>query len=225
MDFIQIEDNIYYARLPAGLVEQLTPFNICIDGRYHYIGEPFTGTYHYVNGSRRCRIAFIDGMVGCKDKPAIEMYMDNKCVLTVWANDGNISREDGPAIATSDGLWVYAVDGIIHRNDGAAIYQQAGDHSFHRNIIHGLMRLDVVLRIEERQASIISRKKYKNGLLHCRGGPAVIQMGQPDEYWINGTRVNNWSSCVLLVGNFIANHPIVAACSIISAAIILARMR
>jgi hypothetical protein len=67
---------------------------------------------------------------------------------------GQLHREDGPAIVYKDGKYYY-INGLLHREDGPAV--------------------------EYKDGSVVY---YKNGLKHREDGPAVIRANGKKEYWI-----------------------------------------
>ena len=58
-----------------------------------------------------------DGQLHREDGPAIERASGCKC----WYRNGKMHRESGPAIEYPDGLKVWYLNGKLHRLDGPAV--------------------------------------------------------------------------------------------------------
>ncbi len=50
-----------------------------------------------------------------------------------WFKNGDLHREDGPAIEWADGTKIWYVDGKLHREDGPAIEYASGSKEWYRN--------------------------------------------------------------------------------------------
>ena len=74
-----------------------------------------------------------------------------------WYLNGNLHREDGPAIEWPSGNKEWCLNGKHHREDGPAIVYSTG-----------------------------TKKWYVNGRLHREDGPAVEYADGTKEWWING---------------------------------------
>jgi hypothetical protein len=76
---------------------------------------------------------------------------------TKWYNlEGQLHREDGPAIERVDGYKAYYINGKLHREDGPAVEWENGDKSY-----------------------------YINGKLHREDGPALENADGDKYYYIN----------------------------------------
>ena len=94
-----------------------------------------------------------DGQLHREDGPAIEQANGNKW----WYRNGQQHREDGPAIEWADGdKWWYR-NGQRHREDGPAVERANGDKLW-----------------------------YLNGRLHREDGPAVEEANSSKEWYRNG---------------------------------------
>ena len=76
-------------------------------------------------------------------------------------HDGQLHRDDGPAIVYTTGGKIWYCNGQCHREDGPAI--EWGDGG---------------------------KEWYQNGLRHRTDGPAVTRPNGACEWWINGTEYN-----------------------------------
>ena len=85
-----------------------------------------------------------------------------------WYLNGELHREDGPAIEFADGEKQWYINGHIHRLDGAAIIWGDG-----------------------------SKEWWVDGQLHRLDGPAIIRWDKTTEWWINDNPVTdiitNWA--------------------------------
>ena len=77
-----------------------------------------------------------------------------------WYLNGNLHREDGPAIEKANGSKVWYLNGKYHRVDGPAYEYSNGYKSW-----------------------------WINGKLHREDGPAVEYVNGTTEYWINGEQL------------------------------------
>ena len=77
-----------------------------------------------------------------------------------WYLNGQIHREDGPAIEGADGTKYWYLNDQTHREDGPAIEYSDG-----------------------------SKEWYLNGQRHREDGPAVEYLNGTKEWWLNGREV------------------------------------
>ena len=77
-----------------------------------------------------------------------------------WYLNGNLHREDGPAVEWASGDRFWRLNGKLHREDGPAIEWADGDRSW-----------------------------YLNGKLHREDGPAVEQSNGARSWFLNGKQV------------------------------------
>ena len=61
---------------------------------------------------------------------SIRILSDN---TKMWYKDGQLHREDGPAIECPDGTQYYYIDGELHRIDGPAVIYPNGKRSWFLN--------------------------------------------------------------------------------------------
>ena len=79
---------------------------------------------------------------------------------TEWRNpQGNLHREDGPAIEYKDGSKAWALNGLWHRADGPAVEMADG-----------------------------SKQWWVDGKRHREDGPAVERADGSKEWWVDGQR-------------------------------------
>jgi len=79
---------------------------------------------------------------------------------TYWCNeDGELHREDGPAVEHADGGKSWYLNGKVHREDGPAIEGASGTKSW-----------------------------WLNDKLHREDGPAIERADGSKAWWLNGER-------------------------------------
>ena len=76
-----------------------------------------------------------------------------------WYKDGNLHRDEGPAIEWTNGTKEWLVNGKLHREDGPAVEYPAGTELW-----------------------------YQQGKIHNEDGPAVVRKGGSKEWWMNGKK-------------------------------------
>jgi hypothetical protein len=72
-------------------------------------------------------------------------------------DNGDLHREDGPAIIRANGVVEYFLNDQRHREDGPAIWSESG-----------------------------AEKWFLHGKLHCDTGPAVTHYNGIEQYWLDG---------------------------------------
>ena len=82
--------------------------------------------YVYENGTRRW---FLNGQLHREDGPAVEMPDGHK----TWVLNGQLHREDGPAIVWADGTKKWFLHGRCHRTDGPAVEGADGRKDWYLN--------------------------------------------------------------------------------------------
>lgn len=111
----------------------------------------FTGAIEYRDGYREW---WRNGELHRDDGPAIE---DTDGARREWCREGKRHREGGPAIEKSDGTRMWYQNGKRHRDEGPAVEHPDGTWSW-----------------------------WRHGLLHRIGGPA-IHLGHGEfEWWEDG---------------------------------------
>jgi hypothetical protein len=78
-----------------------------------------------------------------------------------WYLNGELHREDGPAVELADGYKAWHLNGYLHREDSHAIELVNGDKAW-----------------------------YLNGNRHREDGPAIELVNGRKEWWLNGEEVN-----------------------------------
>ena len=76
-----------------------------------------------------------------------------------WYKDGELHRDDGPAVIYSSGVEEWYLNGKLHRLDGPAIIHPDGGEAW-----------------------------YLNGKEHREDGPAIIHSNGTKEWWVKGSR-------------------------------------
>ena len=71
----------------------------------------------------------VNGELHREDGPAVEWAGGNKS----WYRNGDLHREDGPAVENVSGYKAWYRDGKLHREDGPAIEWADGDKSWYLN--------------------------------------------------------------------------------------------
>ena len=74
-------------------------------------------------GQNGTKIWLLNGELHREDGPAVEYYDGTK----EWYLDGKYHREDGPAIEYPDGTKYWYVNGECHRENGPAVERADGD--------------------------------------------------------------------------------------------------
>ena len=63
-------------------------------------------------------------------------FKSDETIDKVWRNEkGELHREDGPAVESSNGRREWFKNGLRHREDGPAIVWEDGTHSYYLNDI------------------------------------------------------------------------------------------
>lgn len=113
----------------------------------------------------------------------VEKTYDNSGTIR-WRENGELHREDGPAIVYPDGLRIWYRHGKRHRVDGPAFDDPRGrkewwvDGEHHRDGAPATIAGDG------------TEVWYSHGKRHRADGPAVIYPGaRPEEWWINDVRL------------------------------------
>ena len=88
--------------------------------------ENYTGTVEYVFGTT---CYYLNGELHREDGPAI---IEEDDTLIYYLN-GELHREDGPAFIWGDGTVFYYLNGSLHREDGPAIIRTDGTVSYFIN--------------------------------------------------------------------------------------------
>ena len=76
-----------------------------------------------------------------------------------YYKNGQLHRDDGPAVVWADGTAIFYKNGRLHRDDGPAVVCADGSVSY-----------------------------WKNNRLHRNDGPAVVWADGSEVYWKNGQR-------------------------------------
>jgi hypothetical protein len=103
---------------------------------------------------------------------------------TTWRNqDGELHREDGPALIDAYGSKFWYRNDELHREDGPAIIYADGSKRWYRN---GRCH-------REDGPAVIYAYGYKvwfrNGQCHREDGPAIIRANGSKEWYLNGERL------------------------------------
>jgi hypothetical protein len=123
-------------------------------------------------------------------KPTLKTYQDG---TQYWYLNGELHREDGPAIIRPDGTQRWYLNGKCHREDGPAIIRQNGTKEWYINGKHHREDGPAIIYPDGTQ------EWFLNGNLHREDGPAYIGSNVYQQSWyindINITKeVNNWAN-------------------------------
>jgi len=102
-------------------------------------------------------------VVGARDAGLLQLPdgpIDFKMGCRVWYLDGEVSREDGPAIDWGQGAQHWFLHGKRHRVDGPAILRANGHQEW-----------------------------WLHDLRHREDGPAVVRSDGTKEWWLHGERI------------------------------------
>ena len=147
--------------------------------REEWRGDPRSHECHSVEGSRWW---YINGELHREDGPAIE-YPDG---TEEWYQDGKQHRLDGPAVVKLDGSNEWYQNGLLHRLDGPALEKEDNPRWSWKEqwLRDGKYHRDDGPAIE---TSYGDNKWFQDGKLHREDGPAVIKAeGSHKEWYING---------------------------------------
>jgi hypothetical protein len=114
-----------------------------------------------------------NGQIHREDGPAVEEINGDKS----WYKNDLLHREDGPAIECADGSKRWYKNDLLHRENGPAIEFKSGAKSWYRN--GKLHRDDDGPSVEDQNGT---KKWYKNNKLHRKNGPAV-EYASGSVYW------------------------------------------
>ena len=101
-----------------------------------------------------------------------------------WRNEnGQLHREDGPAVEYTDGTKVWYLNDQLHREDGPAVEYADGTKSWYLN---GQRHREGGPAIEWADGD---KSWWLNDQLHREDGPAVEGANGHKEWWINDQRL------------------------------------
>jgi len=102
----------------------------------------------------------------------------------IWRNaEGQLHREDGPAVTYTNGREEWWQNGKLHRVDGPAIIYADGGEAWHLNGKLHLVDGPAVTYANGEEAW------YLNGELHRVDGPAVTYADGEEAWWQNGKKI------------------------------------
>jgi hypothetical protein len=190
---------------------------IYIDG----VPEEFTGYYVNYKGRNISRDPK-EGPAICWANGNEEYWVNNKKMHTVgatgdrfWFKDGELHREDGPAIESNKGVGKWYKNGRIHRVDGPAIEYPDGKKYWWLNDIEYPSEEEwkAALAKEKVTESKFTSSKKSRGIIYIDGkpepligdlenyegrnisrdpkeGPAICWDDEDEEYWVNNKKVH-----------------------------------
>lgn len=119
------------------------------------------------------------GITDLGNGQAFEVKIDGE---KQWYQNGELHREDGPAVIFPDGSKYWYQNGKLHREDGPAEIHSDGYQAWY---------FQGKLHREDGPAAIDSdgyKAWYQNGKPHREDGPAVINSDGTKIWWLNGER-------------------------------------
>ena len=121
-----------------------------------YVYKKFDDGREFIQISDGTKKWYLNGNLHREDGPALEYPHGTK----KWYLNGKYHREDGPALEHANGRKEWYLNGKIHREDGPAAELENGDKYW-----------------------------YLNNKLHREDGPAVEYADGDKEWWLNGKQV------------------------------------
>lgn len=116
----------------------------------------------------------------CKDK--ITFKYNIKTQTMEWYKNGNLHRDNGPAVEFANGYKEWYKNGKLHREDGSAIEYSDGRKYWY---INGKLHRDNGPAIEYTDGD---KFWYKNGQLHRDDGPAIEYADGRKEWFKDGQK-------------------------------------
>lgn len=108
----------------------------------------------------------------------------DSCGVKCWKNpEGQLHREDGPAIERPDGTKEWWFNDKLHREDGPAVECASGTKFWYQ---HGSFHREYGPAIEYPDGT---KKWFKDSLLHREDGPAIVYCYGDKEWWIDGKQL------------------------------------
>jgi len=98
----------------------------------------------------------------------------------LWKRNGQLHREDGPAVIRPDGTQKWYLDGKQHRLDGPSALYPDGAQEWHVNGLHHRVGGPAIIGKDGTELW------YLKGQRHRRNGPAVVRPNGDNEWWIEG---------------------------------------
>jgi hypothetical protein len=127
----------------------------------------------YANGTKKW---YLNGQLHREDGPAIEEADGTK----IWYLNGKVHREDGPAYESVDGAKEWFLNGQCHREDGPAIEDADGTKEWHLN---GQWHREGGPAYEGADGTKVW---YLNGQCHREDGPACEYADGTKAWYLNG---------------------------------------
>ena len=115
-----------------------------------------------------------------EDKPTMETFKDG---TKYWWLNGNLHREDGPAVEWSNGSKEWRLNGKRHREDGPAVERSNGNRLWYLN---GKRHREDGPAIERANGT---KEWWLSGKLHREDGPAIEYPDGTKEWYLNGENV------------------------------------
>lgn len=111
-----------------------------------------------------------------------------------WWADGNLHREDGPAVEHADGTEIWYLNGLRHRTDGPAVTSKNGASAwYYMGVLH---RTDGPALIEADG----TETWLLMGRTHRDDGPAYFNPSKNEYRWFYGGDRHTFSSWVRVLG-------------------------
>jgi len=147
------------------------------------IDQLLTGFVEFSDGLKKY---YIKGEFVCLQYFRREYFRENKftgCVQLTdgtkeWYENGQLHREDGPAIELSDGTKKWYKNGQLHREDGPALEWSDGTKMWCKNGQFHREGGPAIIGVDGRQ------QWWFEGERHWEGGPAIIGINDYEQWWI-----------------------------------------
>ena len=125
--------------------------------------------------------SMIDGIINLNiDNYPTEINSDG---AKIWRNqEGELHRDNGPAVIYPNGQQEYYQNECLHRLDGPAIVIPFLYYEYYQNGKRHRLDGPSIMRSDGYQAYWVDGKR------HRIDGPAVIDENHREEYWVNGKR-------------------------------------
>jgi len=128
-----------------------------------------------------------EGELHREDGPAIEYHDGTK----IWYRCDKFHREDGPAVEYPSGRKEWWIDGKLHRLNGPAIIQPNGDKSWYINGIKLTEQEFIDSTSGDKPSMIVCLSGEKRWInekneFHRVGGPAILRPNGDEEWHQNG---------------------------------------
>jgi hypothetical protein len=174
--FFSFLSGLFFANPVVAKVPEPENFVFLGKGKY-FFKDGFV--FHTIDENGVQRWFNKEGQLHREDSPAI-IQPDG---AEYWYLNGEYHREDGPAYIHKNGFQAWYLNGKCHRENGPAKIWENGYQEWHFN--GKLHREDGPAVIRPNG----TKEWWVNGELHREDGPAVITTSGYEECWLNGEQI------------------------------------